>query len=200
MFFVEAVPGEEASVQNVFISSMRNGESSIMVSKLGFRETTANGDRFIVLLDGRQYQGTPGETNFQIMNFERYALRIQSREARTEQTSTKALSSLALLRDPSNQNLSELLWRIGLPLSALTLALLAIPLSFVNPRASRSVNLVFALLTYMVYSNLISIAQAWVSQGRLPFETGWWVVHAGMGLILGLMFWRRMRVGSVLRH
>lgn len=200
VFFVEAVPGEEASVQNVFISSMRNSESNIMVSKRGFRETTPNGDRFIVLLDGRQYQGIPGHADFQIMNFERYALRVQSREARAEQISTKALSTLALLRDPSNPNLAELLWRIGLPLSALTLAFLAIPLSFVNPRASRSVNLVFALLTYMVYSNLISIAQAWVSQGRLAFDIGWWVIHAGMGIILALMFWRRMRVGSVLRR
>jgi len=200
VFFVEAAPSEEASVQNVFISSMRNGESSIMVSKRGFRETTTNGDRFIVLLDGKQYQGTPGQADFQIMNFERYALRVQNREARAEQTSTKALSSFALLLNPSNPNLAELLWRIGLPLSALTLAFLAIPLSFVNPRASRSINLVFALLTYMVYSNLISIAQAWVSQGRLSFETGWWVVHAGMGMILAMMFWRRMRVGTVLRR
>jgi len=200
VFFVEAVPGEEASVQNVFISSVRNGETSIMVSKQGFRETAPNGDRSIVLLHGRQYQGSPGHADFQIMNFERYALRVQSREARSEQTSTKALATSALLREPTNSNLAELLWRMGLPLSALILAFLAIPLSFVNPRASRSVNLVFALLTYMVYSNLISIAQAWVSQGRLPFETGWWVVHAGMSLILLLMFWRRMRVGSLLRR
>ena len=42
-----------------------------------------------------------------------------------------------------------------MPLSALILALLAIPMSFVNPRAGRSVNLLFALLTYMVYSNLL---------------------------------------------
>ena len=45
-----------------------------------------------------------------------------------------------------------------MPLSALILALLAIPLSFVNPRASRSVNLVFALLTYMVYTNLLIVS------------------------------------------
>jgi lipopolysaccharide export system permease protein len=200
VFFVEAVPGEEASVQNVFISTVRDRETGVMVSKRGFRETSPNGDRYIVLLEGRQYQGIPGQADFQVMQFERYALRVQSREARSEQTSTKALSSLALMRDRSNPNLAELLWRVGLPLSALTLALLAIPLSFVNPRASRSVNLVFALLTYMVYSNLISIAQAWVSQGRLSFEMGWWIVHAGMGLILVLMFWRRMRVGSPFRR
>jgi lipopolysaccharide export system permease protein len=110
------------------------------------------------------------------------------------------MSTLQLLSDRTNPNLAEFLWRIGLPLSALTLALLAIPLSFVNPRASRSINLIFALLTYMVYSNLVSIAQAWVSQGKLSFYTGWWIVHAGMAVLLAVMLWRRMQVGSPLRR
>ena len=76
-------------------------------------------------------------------------------ELRREQVSIKAVATLELLRDPTTGNLGELLWRIGLPLVALVLALLAIPLSFVNPRASTSVNLMFAVFTYMVYTNLL---------------------------------------------
>ena len=68
------------------------------------------------------------------------------------------------------------------------------PLSFVNPRAGRSVNLLFALLTYMVYSNLLSISQARVAQGRLDFGVGWWVVHALMVVLLVFMFARRMQL------
>jgi len=89
-------------------------------------------------------------------------------------------------------------WRFRVPLAWSWLALLAIPLSFVNPRASRSVNLLFALFTYMVYANLLSIVQAWVSQARISFNTGWWVVHAGMIGVLALLFYRRIRVGSLL--
>jgi lipopolysaccharide export system permease protein len=200
VFFVEAVAGDETSVQNVFIAQMREGKLAIMVSKKGYRENAANGDRFVVLLNGRRYDGTPGTTDYKVMDFERYAIRVETRDPQAEQSSTKAMSTFALLRDRTSGNLAELLWRIGLPLSAMTLALLAIPLSFVNPRASRSVNLIFALLTYMVYSNLISIAQAWVSQGRLSFTTGWWIVHAAMLLVLVLMFFRRLRVGSLLRR
>lgn len=198
VFFVEAVPGDDAAVQNVFISSVRDGQLGVMVSRRGFWETHADGERFVVLLNGRRYQGNPGSADFQIMNFERYLLRVQNPEVRSEPTPVKALSTMQLLRDRNNNNLAEFLWRIGLPLSAFMLALLAIPLSFVNPRASRSVNLIFALLTYMVYSNLISIAQAWVSQGRISFHTGWWVVHAVMALLLVFMLWRRMRIGSSL--
>ena len=96
-----------------------------------------------------------------------------------------------LLRDPKPAHLAELLWRLGLPLAALNLAVLAIPLSFVNPRAGRANNLVFALLTYMIYSNLLSVSQAWVAQGKLRFEIGVWAVHVGMFLLLVVLFYRR---------
>jgi lipopolysaccharide export system permease protein len=57
---------------------------------------------------------------------------------------------------------------------------LQFPCAFVNPRAGRANNLIFALLTYMIYSNLLSVSQAWVAQGKLPFEIGVWAVHVGM--------------------
>jgi lipopolysaccharide export system permease protein len=198
VFFVEEIAGDETNVQNVFISQMQEGKLGIMVSKRGYRESAANGDRFVVLQDGRRYDGVPGTRDFKVMDFERYALRVEARDAQGEQTSTKAASTLALLQQQSDPNLAELLWRVGLPISALILTVLAIPLSFVNPRASRSINLIFALLIYMVYGNLLSIVQAWVSQGRVAFQTGWWVVHAGMLGVLALLFFRRLRMSSML--
>jgi len=198
VFFVEEIAGDQTNVQNVFIAQMQQGRLGITVSRRGYREVAANGDRFVVLLDGRRYEGVPGDRDFKVMNFGRYAMKIETRETRAGQTSTKAMSTLALLQTRSNDSLAELLWRVGLPISALILALLAIPLSFVNPRASRSINLFFALLTYMVYANLLSIVQAWVSQGRVTFDAGWWPVHAGMLGVLALLFYRRLRVGSLL--
>ena len=91
-------------------------------------------------------------------------------------------------------NLGEFVWRVGLPLSALMLALLAIPLSFVNPRAGRSMNLILALLIYVTYSNLINIAQAMVAQGRVSFYVGLGAVHLVMVLLLLVLFWRRIAV------
>jgi len=197
VFFVEEIAGDQTNVQNVFIAQMQQGRLGITVSRRGYRESAENGDRFVVLLDGRRYEGIPGDLDFKVMDFQRYAMKIETRETSAEQASTKAMSTFALLQGRSNQNLAELVWRLGLPIAALILALLAIPLSFVNPRASRSVNLLFALLTYMVYANLLSIVQAWVSQGRLAFTTGWWAVHAGMLGVLALLFYRRLRVGSL---
>jgi len=133
------------------------------------------------------------------MEFERYAVRIETKEARGIEQTTKSLPTWALLQSPANAGKGELLWRIGLPLAAFNLALLAIPLSFVNPRAGRTNNLVLALLTYMFYSNLISVCQAWVAQGKLRFETGWWLVHVVMFVVLILLFFKRLSVFTWMR-
>ncbi len=192
VFFVESIAGDKASVQNVFVNSIQHRRTGAMMSERGFLEYAPNGDRFLVLLSGRRYEGTPGEADFRTMEFERYATRVQTKEGDEPVATHKSLSTLGLIQNPTRANLGELLWRIGVPLSALILALLAIPMSFVNPRAGRSVNLLFALLTYMVYSNVLSVSQARVAQGKLAFSTGWWLVHAVMLAVLLLLFAQRM--------
>jgi lipopolysaccharide export system permease protein len=191
VFFVEAVDGKEDVVRNVFIASNQRDRSGVTVSREGFIETAPNGDRFAVLLNGRQYDGVPGTGEYRVIEFEKYAARIKLREVRAASERPRTASTLELLESSDREMRAELMWRLGLPLVALNLALLAIPLAFVNPRASRSVNLIFAVFAYMVYSNLLSIVKAWVAQGRVQFEVGWWVLHAAMlGLIAFLFLWR----------
>lgn len=192
VYFVESVSGDQVTVQNVFVNSIQHQKSGVMMSSKGFVETAANGDRNLVLLNGRRYEGNPGEANFRVMEFERYATRIAAKESEAPAVTQKSMSTLALIELPTNTNRGELLWRVGVPLSALILALLAIPLSFVNPRAGRSINLLFALLTYMVYSNLLSLSQARVVQGKLDFAIGAWLVHGVMLAALLILFARRM--------
>jgi lipopolysaccharide export system permease protein len=192
VFFVESIAGDKNSVQNVFVNSTQHRRTGVMMSERGYTESAPNGDRFLVLLSGRRYEGTPGEADFRLMEFERYATRLQTREGDEPVATQKSTSTLGLIESPTHTNLGELLWRIGMPVSALILALLAIPMSFVNPRAGRSVNLLFALLTYMVYSNLLSVSQARVAQGKLAFSTGWWLVHAVMLVVLLALFAQRM--------
>jgi lipopolysaccharide export system permease protein len=194
VFFVESVSGESNAVQNIFVASVQQGRSGVSMSRVGRTETAANGDRFIVLEQGRRYEGAPGDAEYRITEFDRYAARIETGESREVQPTHKNLPTMALITNPTTQNLGELLWRVGIPISALVLVLLAIPMSFVNPRAGRSANLLFALLTYIVYSNLLSVSQARVAQGRLDFGVGWWLVHAGMIVLLVVMFAQRMQL------
>ena len=194
VFFVESVSGDAGVVQNVFVASVLQQRSGVSMSRTGYIEVAPNGDRFIVLETGRRYEGTPGEAGYRVTEFERYAARIETNESAKPAPTQKTLPTWGLIASPSDPNLGELMWRMGMPISALLLALLAIPISFVNPRAGRSANLLFALLTYVVYSNFLSVTQARVAQGRLDFGIGWWLVHACMAALLIVLFAQRMGV------
>jgi lipopolysaccharide export system permease protein len=191
VFFVESMANEDGKVKNVFVSSLQQGRLGVMATAEGHTQTMPNGDRFVVLDRGRRYEGIAGTAEYRVMDFDRYAVRIETKEARAVEDAARSKPLLELLRDPTRVNLAELTWRIGIPLAALNLAVLAIPLSFVNPRAGRANNFLFALLTYMIYSNLLSISHAWIARGHLRFEIGIWAVHVSMFLLLLILFYRR---------
>jgi lipopolysaccharide export system permease protein len=60
VYLVEEVAGKSNLVANVFVSSTQNGKLGVMVAQSGFQEIAANGDRFLVLLNGRSYEGETG--------------------------------------------------------------------------------------------------------------------------------------------
>lgn len=200
VYFVEEVEGEQNYVANVFVSSTQHQKLGIMVARRGYQETLDNGDRFLVLMNGRRYEGEAGTAEYKIYEFDRYAMRIETGVGEARPPTTKTMGTLDLMRNRNAANLAEFSWRIGLPLSALILSALAIPLSFVNPRAGRSMNLVLALLLYMTYSNLLSIAQAYIAQSKIGLAAGLWGVHGLMLVILLVLFYRRLVVGSLWRR
>ncbi len=201
VFFVESLSEDQAQVRNVFVSQTDGERLIIVVSAGGYIDNRPNGDRFLVLDKGRRYDGERGSAEFRLTEFERYGVRIEPKVSDLADDSTKLKSTFELLVDPSPRNLGELLWRISLPISAVLLALLAIPLAASNPRVGRSINLLVALLVYVTYSNLLSLMQGWVAQGKLRFEVGVWVVHAVLAVMVAVLFWRRMRLARpVLRR
>jgi lipopolysaccharide export system permease protein len=194
--FVENQSDGVDAVRNVFVSSMLQGRLGVVMAAAGHSEVGSNGDHFVVLEHGRRYELEPGQSNFRVMEFERYAIRVQDGALHDADTVPGRMSLLQLLALDNNATDAELMWRISMPVSALILALLAIPLSFVNPRGGRSAGMLMAILIYAVYNNLISISQAWVAQGKLPFGVAVWAVHVLMLLPLAIFFYRRLRVGG----
>lgn len=192
VFFVESVSDDQTVVRNVFVSQTDGERRTLVVSATGRIQTEANGDRFLVLEKGRRYDGLHGKPEYKLMEFERYGVRLDPKESALSEDSSKIKNTLELVFDPTARNLAELLWRISLPVSAIMLALLAIPISAVNPRIGRSINLIFALLLYVLYNNLVSLAQGWVAQGKLQFPVGLVIVHLGLGVVILGLFWRRL--------
>jgi lipopolysaccharide export system permease protein len=193
VFFVEGSSGHGgAVVQNVFVNTVDNGVTSTVVAKEGVIEQDDKGGRYLVLKNGRRYQGTPGRADFQSMEFERYRMRVAAQVAAPGDVKIAGMTTPALLAMGDNALArSEFLYRFSWPIMCVVLMLLAIPLGFVNPRAGASANLILALLIFFTYLNLEKAVEKGVEKGRLAFGVAWWPLHLALLLIaLALFAWR----------
>ncbi len=192
VFFVDNTSTDATAINNVFVQYNQNNRFGVVVAERGATEVAPNGDKFLVLSNGRRYEGTPGALDFRIIDFTTQKLRVESKQVGIEAPNSKQLSTMALLREPTPERVAELHWRLALPVAALILALMAIPLSFVNPRSGTSWNGVFAVIIFFLYYNTLSIFQGWTAQGRIPTWIGLTPVHIGMVLILAGLFFKQL--------
>jgi lipopolysaccharide export system permease protein len=198
IFFVEGISGDATKVRNVFVNTVQNGSTSVVVAREGTIAIDGRGDKFLVMNQGRRYDGILNQPDFRVMEFERYGVLV-SRQSQSlvGDMSARSLSMPELLAGLKNNfNRGELLWRVALPVMGLLLMLLAIPLGFVNPRGGRSINLLIALLLFVIYSNMVSVFQAAVVQERMQLTLAWWPIHLVAAILIVLLFSWRLFINS----
>jgi lipopolysaccharide export system permease protein len=193
VFFMESFDELGNVVKNIFVQTLQHQKLGVIVAAEGSRYTEKNGDNFVLMENGKRYEGSRGSAEFSTTAFEKYAIRIEANEAKERPPSTQSKPTQELFTSHNKTNNAELQWRIAIPISALILCLLAIPLSALDPRAGRSANFVLALIIYIIYNNLLSIFQAWVAQGKLNTLIGLWPVHFFFLVLTIYMFYRRGR-------
>jgi lipopolysaccharide export system permease protein len=199
VFFVEKLEMDLSVVANIFVYSEEDEETGVTIAARGYTETSRNGSRYLVLENGRRYVGPPGTAEYKIIEFDKYAVRLEEKAQQTYLPSVRSRPTRELMVERSSQTDAELVWRAGMPLSALVMSMLAIPLSFVNPRAGRSVNLMLAALSYLIYSNSLGIVQTWVGQEKISFAAGLVGPHLLVLTVVAVMFYRRVAVSSLLQ-
>ncbi len=197
VYFIENLDLKSGRVGNIFVQSVQNGKMGTVVARQGFQESKPDGTRFLVLLNGTRYEGTPGQRDYNIVEFERYSMRIDSLPTKQSALEPAGMSTWSLWNDPTSWHIAELQRRLSLPISAIIIALLAIPMSYVNPRAGRSINLILAIVVYMLYSNMINVANSWVGLEKVSPAIGMWIMHAIMLGVTALMFYRRTKILSL---
>ncbi|MGY8903301.1 MAG: LPS export ABC transporter permease LptF [Burkholderiales bacterium] len=205
VFFIDKDTLDDKVGNNVFISATERGKQSITAARSG-RIDSINDQRFLLLQNGQRLEiplpaasgdsqsgaSSTSQADLRISEFKEYGVQINANIlARTDALLPKQQSSLSLLSEPSNANLGELAWRIGLMLSALNFVVIATAVSRVNPRAGRSLNLIFALLAFVVYFNLLNLSQNWIAQGKISFPVMLALLHGSvLGMTL-LWLWQR---------
>ena len=190
--YVDSINTFDGHIRNVFLHSIEEGKDVTTVARQGLLEEAPNGDRFIVLTEGRRYEGKLGTPEYRVVEFEKLGRRIEPAELRNLPVSTKAIPSPILVAADGRVERAELFWRLSVPISAVVLTLLAVPLSYVNPRMGRSFNLITAAFMYMLYSNCLNIVQSFIAQGKLGFWTGLALPHLAAIAVVLMLFAQRL--------
>ncbi len=203
VMFVEKMSLDRERAENVFIAKEKQDPDHpdqrtwmLVLANQGY-QTNLKGfsEPFFVTVDGYRYEGTPGENDYKIIQFKKYMVRILQPYSREIHQDDEALPTSDLWQEYNhNATLSaQLQWRISIALSALLLALLAVPLSYVRPRKSRYIILLPAILIYMVYINMLYVARHWVVQSYVPISLGMWWVHSIPIVLMLLISWLQSR-------
>ena len=192
VFFVEkAASAAAGGGRNVFIMSDAGTRESVAVSQSGKIENIGT-DRFLVLDSGHMEQNdkTSGEhTHVEFRNYRVHA--GTSNGAPSNTPSPRAVDTVDLLLGGGPAYMAELTWRLGLILGSTNLLFMGIGLSAANPRRASNWSLLFALLSFIVYFNMINLTQSWVARGRMTVPGALLALHGTAFLVaIGLLWWR----------
>lgn len=189
--YTESLSADKNTFNQVFVHrDLEDGAFEVETAKSAVYQRDDENNEYIVFVDGVTVIGRPGGQSYQRTTFERHGVRLPGRQQSTAALENSAKTFSELWRDDSNQSSAEIQWRISIPLAALLLAFLAIPLSHTSPRQGRYSKIALAILIYVPYANLLVLSRKWVAAGTIPPIVGLWWVHL---LFIGVIVYFTVR-------
>lgn len=172
----------QGQMEKVFMQrQVDDGSIEVVISAIGEMVESDDPDvRLLVLHDGRRYEGVPGTTEFRVIEFAEHGIPYRLPSVKTSAPRPRAMAFLELMRSDEPEHVAEFQWRLGVPLSTIILAILAVPLSKSQPREGRYGRLAIGLLVFIIYLNMMSAAKAWIEQSTISPALGIWWVHGCM--------------------
>jgi lipopolysaccharide export system permease protein len=184
VFFIEKDQAGDLQGKNVFIS-ITDAEKTVIATARTGRIDQREDERFLLLENGQRLERRHANQELTLAEFETYATRISRTLIDPSQLSAKMLTLDELLIQPNLENQAELVWRLGSILACFNFILLALLVAQFNPRSGRSLQLMLALFSFLVYTNMINIGKAWVVNHKVTPLGFALALHGGV-LVLAL--------------
>jgi len=195
VLYVEKLSRDRERAETVFLAQDKNNADNteqrswmLVLANQGYQvKNKISHEPYFVTVDGYRYEGTPGQNDYKVIQFKKYAVRVNQPATHTIHQEDETLSMTQLYNDYDNpKRAAELQWRISLAIATFLLGLLAVPLSCVRPRQGRYAILFPAVLVYIVYMQMLYMARHWMVQGLVPIAIGLWWVHGVMFIFIML--------------
>ncbi|WP_375184912.1 LPS export ABC transporter permease LptF [Aquabacterium sp.] len=191
VFFIDSHSDGQTTGRNVFMVLTDKGMESVVTAREG-QIITDKGMRYLMLHQGERIQTRLDTGEVTTAQFEQARVLVgEAPDAGLADPELRAMATPTLIAERSRDARGELVWRLGLVWAAFNMVLAGLALAAGNSRRNSSWNLVYALLLFVVYFNLLTLTQSWVVQGRMKWAPALLGVHGGLTLaLLGLIAWR----------
>ncbi len=200
VFFIDSHSDGQQTARNVFMVTTDENQESVVTAREGLLQQE-QGVRYLVLAQGERTQTDLKTGEKTLSNFSTARIAVgDAPSVELKVPEPRSMSTLALLAIDTRQAHGELTWRLGLIWATFNMVLAGLSLAAGNARRNSNWNLVYALLVFVVYFNLLSLSQSWVSQGKLSWVPALLLIHGGLTIGALLLIW--WRDGAVLpgRH
>ena len=177
--YVESLSADRKKMSKVFLQVREQTDLGVLSSDSARFEWDEDfGNRYIVFTDGKRYIGNPGQADYQITDYETYAVLVETSSA-NQQTSAgpKAMDIQQLMANEGAPYQAEIQWRISLIISCVLLSMLAVVLNSLSWNDKQYTLIFIGMLVYFIYSNLLGISKTMVSREQLSPLIGLWWVH-----------------------
>lgn len=187
VLFIDKVQNNAISGVYVFqMQNKKNQKPSVIVADSGEITALPNGDQVLNLNHSQRVEGSAVLPDFRITDFERYQAYLGYKATANDEDDAETLSFQQLLANTTPAGKAELHWRITLILAVPLMALIAVPMSRVNPRQGRFANILPALLLYLIYFLLQSSLKSAGAAGKL--DASLWLPLVNIGFfVLGIL-------------
>jgi len=188
--YVQNPSPEKGSMEEVFLQVRQEGKLGVLTSDSArFKIDPKSGNKYVVFSEGRRYVGEPGLLDYQITEYEKYAIQTESATANSTAGKISSLPTTEIMVSDNKAHQAEFQWRISLILSCLLLSVLAILLMQSHANEKRYTPFVIGISIYLIYSNLLGIAQTLLKRDAIPSFVGLWWVHLILISVLFLLFY-----------
>ena len=182
--FIEHIAENGRDLQGIFVRTRKGEDLQVITAANGvFEHMYKPMLHRLQLNDARVLRKVQDGTDLSA-EFGTFTLWLSAESPKSPGYKVKSAATIALSQSSDNVDRAEFQWRLSTPVSALLLALAAIPLSRSRPRQGRYAKMLLALVIYAVYFNLLDVSRSWVEQGSSAYI--WWVPGLLSLVVIGL--------------
>lgn len=202
VLFAGAQATGERGLVDVFVQDSQLGKLGLVRAQRAYQVTDGtSGERHIVFVKGRRYQGEPGEPGYAIGEFDEYIMRVPMPDSGAFERRRSARPSLELIRSADIADRAEFHARLSSVIAVSVFGVLGVALARSGPRSDIYGRMALAVAIYFSYVNLQQVALAWMRKGITPEWLGVWWVSLIMLLISALIIlsdshWLNRRINA----